>query len=81
MMADDGPVPMDMGNVGTHDAKMTQSDSDTANDMSYKDVCAITWKGYKADKGADKKGPNGSGYGIVVKELMSGRVAEQMTKA
>ena len=61
MMADDGPVPMDMGNVGTHDAKMTQSDSDTSNDMSYEDVCAIAWKGYKAGKGAGKKGPNGSG--------------------
>ena len=33
MMADDGPAPMDLGNVGTHDAKMTQSDSDTSNDM------------------------------------------------
>ena len=28
MMADDGPVPMDLGNVGTHDMKMTQSDFD-----------------------------------------------------
>ena len=32
MMADDGPVPMDLGNVGTHDTKMTQNDSDTSND-------------------------------------------------
>ena len=39
MMADDGPVPMDLRNVGTHDAKMTQSDSDTSNDMSHDDVC------------------------------------------
>ena len=60
-IADDGPVPMDLGNVGTHDVKMTQSDSDTSNDMSHEDVCAIAWKGYKADKGAGKKGPNGSG--------------------
>ena len=29
MMADDGPVPMDLGNVGTRDTKMTQSDFDT----------------------------------------------------
>ena len=29
MMADDGPVPMDVGNVGVHDAKTMQSDSDT----------------------------------------------------
>ena len=61
MMADDGPVPMDPGNVGTHDAKTTQSDSNTSDDMSYDDVCAIAWKGYKASKGAGKKGPNGSG--------------------
>ena len=27
MMADDGPVPMDLENVGTHDTKMTQIDS------------------------------------------------------
>ena len=39
MMADDGPVPMDLGNVGMHDAKMTQR---------CEDVCAIAWKKYKA---------------------------------
>ena len=58
MMADDGPVPMDLGNVGTHDRKMTQNDSDTSNDMSHEDVCATAWKGFK---GAGKKGPNVSG--------------------
>ena len=52
---------MDLGNVGTHDTKSTQGDSDTSNDMSYKIVCAIAWKGYKAGKGAGKKGPDGSG--------------------
>ena len=56
MMADDGPTPVDLGNVGAHDAKTTQSDPDTSNDMSYEDVCAIAWKGYKAGKGAGKKG-------------------------
>ena len=61
MMADDGPVPMELGNVGTHDTKTTQNDSDTSNDMSYEDMCAIAWKGYKAGKGAGKKGPSGSG--------------------
>ena len=55
MLADDGPTPMDLGNVGTHDAKTTQSDSDTGNDMSYEDVCAIAWTGYKESKGAGKK--------------------------
>ena len=77
MMADDGPVPMDLGNVGTHDTKMTQNDSDTSNDMSYEDVCANAWKGYKAGAGADKKGPNGSGTWHRGKE----RVAEEMMKA
>ena len=59
MMADDGPVPMDLENVGTHDMKMTQSDSDTSNDMSCEDVCAIAWKGYKSGNGAGKKDDGG----------------------
>ena len=37
-MADDEPVPMDLGSVGAHDARMTQSDQDASNDMSYGDV-------------------------------------------
>ena len=61
MMAVVVPVPMSLGNVGVHDTKTTQSDSDTSNDMSHEDVCAIAWKGYKAGKGAGKKGSNGSG--------------------
>ena len=44
MMAADGPVPLDRGNAGTHDAKTTQSDSDTSTDMSYDDVCAVAWR-------------------------------------
>ena len=60
MMADDGPVPMELGNVGTPDTKTTQNDTDTSSDMSYEDVCAIAWNGYKAGKGAGKKGQNGS---------------------
>ena len=76
MMFDDGPVPMDLGNVGVHDTKTTQNDSDTSNDMSYEDVCAIAWKGYTAGKGAGKKGPNGSGTwhrGKEADEWTSGR--------
>ena len=69
-MADDGPVPIELVNVGTHDAKTTQSDSDTSNDMSYDDECAIAWKGYKAGKGAGKKGANG---GKGADEWTSGR--------
>ena len=61
MMADNGPVPMDLGNVSGHDTKSTQGDSDTSNDMSYEDVCAVAWKWYKTGKGAGKKGPNGLG--------------------
>ena len=61
MMADEGRVPMDLGNVSGHDTKPTLFDSDMSNDMSYEVVCAIAWKGYKAGKGAGKKGPNGSG--------------------
>ena len=41
MMADDGPVPKDLVNVGTHDARTTHSDQDASNDMSYDDACAI----------------------------------------
>ena len=73
MMADDGPVPMDFGNVGTLDAT---SDSDTSNDVSYEDVCAIAWKGYKAGKGTGKKAPNGPGLwhrGKGADEWTSGR--------
>ena len=76
VMADDRSVPMDLGSVGTHDGKMTQSDSDKSNDVSYDDVCAIAWKVYKAGKGAGKKGPNGSGVwhrGKGADEWTSGR--------
>ena len=61
MMADDGPVPMDLVSVGTHDARTTKSDQDASNDVSYDDVCAIAWRGDKAGRGAGKTGPNGAG--------------------
>ena len=61
MMAEHGPVPMDLGNVGAYDTKTTQGDSDTSNDMSYEDVGTIAWKGHKAGKRAGKKGPVRSG--------------------
>ena len=50
LTADDGPVPMDLGNVGTHDARTTQSDQVASNDMSYDDVCAVAWKGTKRSR-------------------------------
>ena len=80
-MADDGPVPMDLGNIGTHDTEMTQNDFDPGNDMSHEDVCAIAWKGHKANKGAGKKGPNGSGTWHHGKGAVNGRVTEARKKA
>ena len=80
MMADDGPVSMDLGKVGTHDAKMTQSDSDMSNDMSHDDVCAIVWKGYKGRPGEQARTDRTDWEcDIVEKELMNGGVAEEMT--
>ena len=60
MMADDGPVPMDLGML-VRTMRRSQSDSDTSNDMSYDDVCAIAWKEYTASTGTGKKGSNESG--------------------
>ena len=68
MMADHGPVPMDLGNVGTHDAKMTQSDSDTNNDMSL-------GKGAKQAREQARHDRTAWVCGIVEKELMNGRVS------
>ena len=71
-MADDRPVPMDLGNVGTHHAQMTQSGSGTSNDISYDDAGAIAWNWYKAGKGTGKKGTERIGEcGIVEEELMN----------
>ena len=46
---------MDLVNVGTHDARTTQSDQDVSNDMSYDDVCAIAWKDNKLAKEQARK--------------------------
>ena len=61
MIGDDGPVPMDLGNFGAHDARTIQRDQDTVTDMSYDDLCAIAWKGWQGGTGAGKKGLNGTG--------------------
>ena len=71
MMADNGPVPMDLGNVGTHDTKMTQNDSDTSNDMSYEDLCAIAWTGHKAREHVRRDRLNDE------KELLNGRAGKK----
>ena len=81
MMADDGPVPMDLGNVGTHDTKMTQNDSDTSNDMSYEDVCTIAWKGTGPARKQARRDRMDQEHGIVGKELMNGRAAREMIEA
>ena len=78
MMADEGPVPMDLVIVSGHDTKSTHGDSDTSNDMSYEDVCAIAWKGYRASKGVGKRRDRmDQDHGIVEKELTNGRVARE----
>ena len=62
--------------ASTHDAKKTQSDSDTSNDVSCEDMCAIAGKRYKAGKGAGKKRPSGPGAwhrGKEADEWTSGR--------
>ena len=74
MMTDDRPVPTDLANVGTHDARTTQSDQDASSDVSYDDVCAIPWKGYRAGKG--RKDQTEQGRAIVEKEIINGRVAK-----
>ena len=49
--------------------------------MSYEDVCAIAWKGYKAGKGAGKKVRMDWEHGTAGKELMNGRAAREMMEA
>ena len=69
-MADDGPVPMDVVNVGTHDARTTQSDQDASHDLS----CVRSHEKEQARKGQTEQE-----RGIVEKEPRNGRVAEEMT--
>ena len=56
MMADEGPLPVDLGSVGVHDTKTTHGESDTINDMSYEEMCVITWKVYKNRQGSRQEG-------------------------
>ena len=65
-MADDGPVPMDLGNVGMHDARMMQSDQDMNNDVSFEDMCAIAWK---RKQSRQRSRQTGQGRGTREKEL------------
>ena len=79
-MTGDGPVPMDLGNVGTHEAKMTQSDLDTSNDMLYDDVCKRLERAQSRQGNRQERTERDWVCGIVEKELMNGRVAEEMTE-
>ena len=82
MMADAGPVPMVLGNVGTHDAKMTQSDSDTSNDMRHTKTCVRSLgKSTKPAREQARRDRTGRECGIVEREQMNGRVAQEMTEA
>ena len=49
-----------------------------SNDMSYHDVCAIACT--KPAREQTRKDQTDQGRGIVEKELMNGRVAEEMTE-
>ena len=74
MMVYDGPVPMDLGSVGVHDAGMMQSGQDMSNDMSYDDRCAIDWEQERKDQTDQERGN-------VEKEVMNGRVTGEMVEA
>ena len=48
------------------------------NDISYDDLCAIGWEGYKAGKGACRTDRE---CGVVERELMNRRVTGEMMEA
>ena len=78
MMADDGPVPMDLRNVGMHDARMMQSDQDMNNDVSFDDMCAIAWK---RKQSRQRSRQTGQGRGTRENELANGCISEETTGA
>ena len=67
MMAGDGPVPTDLGNVDTHDAETTQGD---------------VWNRVQSRQGSRQERTKRSRTVVSWKtELMHGRVAKEMTEA
>ena len=74
MMADDGPVPMDLGNFGTHDAnRVIRTLATTCHTTPYVRSLGM---GTKLAEGTGKKGPNGLGVwhlGTGADEWTSGR--------
>ena len=82
VVADDGPVPMDLGSVGVHDTKTTQNDSHTSNDMSCEDACApLPGKDIRPAREQVRRDRMDREHGIVGKELMNGRAAGGTTEA
>ena len=79
MMADDGPTPMDLGNVSGYDTKTTHSTRTRTRTCHTKDVCAIAWKGTRPAREASRD-RMGQDHGVEEKELMNGRVARKMTE-
>ena len=79
MMADDGPVPVDLGNVGTHDARTTRSEC--FGHVIRRRACDRLDSVQSRGKGQARKDRTDRGHGIVEKELMNGRVEEEMKEA
>ena len=77
MRSDDGPVPM---NVGTHDARTTQSDQNASNHMTYDDVVRSREKDTKLAKEQARRDQTEHKRGTEEKDLMNGRVSEEQTE-
>ena len=79
MMSHDGPVPVDLVHVGTHDARTTQCDQDPSNGhVERRCVCVRSrGKGIKLAKAQARKDQTEEVCGIEENELMKGRVAEE----
>ena len=77
MRSDDGPVPM---NVGTHDARTTQSDQNASNHMTYDDVVRSREKDTKLAKEHARRDQTEQKRGTEEKDLMNGRVVEEQTE-
>ena len=80
MMADDGPEPKDLGNLGAHDVKTTQVIRTRAT-TCHTTMCARFFgRGTKRASEQARKDRTDQWRGIVEKELKNARVAEEMTE-
>ena len=80
MMADDGPVPMDLGNVSGHDTKSTQVTRTPAMTCHAKTCVLSPGKGTGLAREQARRDRSDQDHGIVEKKLMNGRVAREMTE-